>query len=290
MTYTNKIFEFAKQFSPALYWMSIIENSNSATLAITPANKANDCYSVSKLFTVTALGMLYDEGKLDVNEKIVDIFSTQLPPDLHPNWKSVTVDMVMRHRWGIEKGFLDIDCEDVNAYAALYGQRNNYLKIIFSVPLSSMPNQEKVYSDAAYYLLSRVVAKKSEMDLYDYLRIKLFNPLEFEEAAWAKCPMGYSMGATGLYLRSSDMVKLGQVYLQDGQFNHQQIISSAWRDLVFEREYELSKCNASGYCKNGMHGQCLYVDPAHHFTAGWLGFDSVGYQNQLHRFLMELNA
>ena len=280
MTGTDTIFEYVKANIPDMYSISVLENGQISSLQVMPANKTNNIYSVSKLFTVTALGLLYDEGKFHPSEKIVDIFQDELIPNMDAKWNDVTADMVMRHRYGIKQGFLDIDVEDVNGYEALYGTRNDFLRIVFSAKLPLALDGPSRYSDAAYYLLSRVVAKKAGMDLQDYLRIKLFNPMQFEEFAWSHCPMGYSMGATGLYLRCTDMLKLGQLYLNKGIYNGARLLSEDWCDLTLERSYELSPVHG-GYAKGGMGGQFLYVNYLRNTVVAWMGYEVDGYSKKM---------
>lgn len=288
MTFTEQIFQYARQMRPDLYSISVIENGKKSSLQVSNANKTNDCYSVSKFFTVTALGMLFDEGNLDTDEKIVDILKEYLPEKMDPKWEEVTLHMVMRHRFGIREGFLDIDTEDINEYPKRFGIRNDFLKIVLSVDLPLTPGKEKCYSDAAYYLLSRVVFQKTGRDLYDYLRERLFLPLAFEETAWSRCPMGYSMGATGLYIRTGDIAKLGQLYLEKGIFEGKRILSEKWCHMVLDRGYELEKVSPIGYCKGGMYGQMIYIDPKHKLSVAWEGFDTNGYSQKMMDFLSSL--
>ena len=289
MTYTEQIFDYTKELLPGMYRITVTENGKSETLCVRNTSKTNDCYSVSKVFTVTALGMLFDEGKLDTNEKIVDIFSDRLSDIKDPKWNGVTLHMVMLHKWGIDEGFLDIDCEDISSFAEKYGERNDFLRIVLSHPLPMPLDDEEVYSDAAYYLLSRVVAKKAGEDMYGYLRKKLFNPLEFEETAWSSCPMGYSMGATGLFIRTEDIAKLGQLYIDKGMYQGRRILSEEWCDTVLHRGYELKKQNGCAYCKGGMYGQMLYIDPGRGLSVAWEGYDEDGFASQLTDFLGTLD-
>lgn len=285
--YTEIIVNYAKKHCPWIYSIAVFENGKASISVVNPANKTNDCYSISKVFTVTALGLLFDDGKLDTDEKIVDIFKDELPENMDMAWNNVTVDMLIRHCWGIEHGFLDIDIEDINSYQAIYGTRNDFINIVLSQNLTYEPDTKEVYSDAAYYLLSRVVTKKTGEKLYDFLRKRLFNPLEYEETAWSCCPMGYSMGATGLYIRPGDIAKLGQLYLDKGLHKGQRIISENWCNMVLERGYELRKFG-SGYAKGGMYGQMLYIDPCRNLSVAWLGYDSNNASMKMMQFICGL--
>lgn len=276
MLYTDRILDFAREQVNKIHHITVVENDKSTTLCVTPSNKTEDCYSVSKLFTVTAIGMLFDEGKLRTDERIADIFPKRQSGESAQKWQDLTVHHVLLHRWGINRGFLDIDCEDVNEYQAIYGERNDFLKIIFSRELPEAVGEYECYSDAAYYLLSRVVTAKCGETVYEYLRKKLFNPMIFEETAWSSCPLGYSMGATGLYLRSGDMAKLGNLYVRNGMYDGSQILSEQWCKTVLENGYELRKCGKTGYAKGGMYGQYLYINPANNLTVAWLGYDERG--------------
>lgn len=68
---------------------------------------------------------------LSPDEKPVDIFKDQLPDGIDPKWEQVTLDHLIRHRWGIGQGFLDIDTEDINTFDRKYGTGNDFLKIVF---------------------------------------------------------------------------------------------------------------------------------------------------------------
>lgn len=290
MSYTQRILDRASR-EKGIYQITVVEDGISVTESITPANRTNNCYSVSKVFTVTALGMLYDDGLLSPDEKPINIFKDQLPDRINPRWEQITLDHLIRHRWGIGQGFLDIDAEDVNTFEGKYGTRNDFLKIVLSTDLPNAPGDEgangAVYSDAAYYLLSRVVSKKTGKTLFDFMRERLFVPCAFQEFAWSSCPMGYSMGATGLYIRTPDMAKLGRIYLDGGVFGGKRFISKEWCDIVFERGYELKEIAPGCHAKGGMCGQMLLVDRNRRAVVAWLGYDSDGYSERMRRFICE---
>ena len=119
------------------------------------------------------------------------------------------------------------------------------------------PGTTHQYTDAAYYLLSRVVYELSGINLEDFLRPVLMDKMRFKELAWSKCPYGYSIGATGLYIRTEDMVKLGILYLNKGIWMGERIISEKWVDLVISNGYEFHHIGNGWYAKGGMCGQFL---------------------------------
>lgn len=228
------------------------KNYNIIKEEVVPANPTCNCYSVAKVFTVTSIGILYDQGLLKPTDLIVDILKKYITTEIDETWKKVTVHDVLLHKVGFEKGFLDIDCEDASLYEIF-----DYLQIVLNTNLKYEPGTVYQYSDAAYYLLSRIVAEVSGKDLTDFLRPILMEKMKFKEFAWSKCPNGYSIGATGLYIRTEDMVKLGILYLNKGIWKGERIISEEWVNLVIKNRYEFSPVKDGWFAKGGMRGQLL---------------------------------
>ncbi len=238
-------------------------------LEIVPTNPCQNVYSVAKAFSVTAVGFLFDEGKLSPDETIVDILGDECPAEYHPYWNETTLDMIMLHHLGLPKNFLDIDSFDANEFG------EDFLKYIMTYPLTVRPGGERVYTDAAYYLVSRAVEARAGMRLDKYLTEKLFRPFKMREAAWSLCPMGHSMGATGLYIRAEDMAKLGQLYLSGGIYGGQRLLSEKWVNTVIEKGYELRPTGVgAAYAKGGMRGQMLIIVPETNRVVAWQGFES----------------
>lgn len=230
-------------------------------------NPCQDIYSVAKAFTVTAVGLLVDRGQLSVEETVTAILGEECPADTHPYWQETTVHMVLLHQLGLPGNCLDIDAQDAREFGP------DYLRYVLTHPLSCRPGGERCYTDAAYYLLSRIVEKRAGMKLDDFLWQELFYPMGFREAAWSHCPLGHAMGATGLYIRVEDMAKLGRLYLNGGLWDGRRILSQAWVDTVLANGYELRpKGTGRGYAKGGMYGQMLLVIPEEDLVVSWQAF------------------
>lgn len=269
--------EFTKDFEAFIreqgfnvFGFAEICNGKSEYVALRPVNPCQDSYSVAKAFVVTAIGMLYDRKMLDLNERFVDIFADELPENMDPRWGKATIHNALTHRLGLPANFLDIDVFSVYDYGPYL------LNACFKQPLLAEPGTVFCYTDAAFYLLARVVEKKTGEALDTFLWRKLFYKLRVREAAWSRCPMGHVIGATGLYIRTEDMAKLGQLYLQNGTWNGRQILSKEWCDLVRERGYELKPVapSCAAYGKGGMCGQNLLIIPEAGRVVAWHAFDN----------------
>lgn len=235
-----------------------VEGGEIETFEQCPANRCQNTYSVAKLFTAAAIGMLWDRGVLQLDEKICDIFRDELPEGMDERWERCTVEMALTHRLGLPGGFMDIDCAPMQTFT------KDFLSYLFTYPLAYTPDTESRYSDGAIYLLSRVVSKKTGEKLDDFLWENLLWDLSFAEMAWSTCPKGYPMGATGLYIHSEDMVKLGMLYLHKGVYNGKRYLSEQWCERSFEKGYCLDWDETHSVCfKGGMFGQKLLMDPSH---------------------------
>ena len=237
------------------------------TVTLTPCNACQNSYSVAKAFVVTAIGFLNDDGKLSTAECVTDILGSLCPENMDTRWHNVTVHMAMRHFCGLAGGFLDIDAQDSTDFGT------DYLQYMLTEPLLRDPQVASVYTDAAYYLLSRVVEIKAGEPLDTFLWNRLFSPLGFREVAWSRCPQGHPMGATGLYLYTEDMAKLGALYRDGGIWQGNRLLSAAWVETVLREGYELrSREVGRVYGKGGMHGQMLMVVPECDRVVAWHGF------------------
>lgn len=200
-----------------------------------PASACLNSYSIAKVFTVTAAGLLYDRGLMSVEEKVAEIFRREFPEAHDPKWERMTVDHVLSHRAGFPSGFLDIDVQDRSEYGT-----DDFLQYLFRTRLACEPGEPNGFTATRRFTFSPgFITKKTGRLLDELLWREVFSPLGFQEAAWSKCPMGYPMGATGLYIRTQDMVKLGALYLRQGTYAGKRILSEHWTRLVLERGYEL---------------------------------------------------
>jgi len=246
-----------------LYDFALYTQDGVKSYRFQPCSNCLNSYSVAKAFVLTALGMLWDEGRFQLDDPIGNYLD--FPSGADPKWKAATIDHAISHRLGFQEGFLDIDTEDTTLYPS-----EDYLSMVFAHPLEHAPGTHEQYTDAAYYLLSRLVSRIAEENVDSFLNRRLIRPMRFSEIAWSRCPLEYPIGATGLYISAKDMVKLGALYLSGGMWDGTRLLSREWVDTVISRRYEfhpLGKSNALG--KGGMYGQMLMFCKKQGFAAAW---------------------
>ena len=138
------------------------------------------------------------------------------------------------------------------------------------------PGSLFVYNTAATYMLSAILQKLTGQTLLDYLTPRLFDPLGIVGATWETCPRGISTGGFGLNIKTEDIAKFGQLYLQQGAWNGQQLLSPEWIDEATRKHidndnvavewrqgygYQFWRCRHNAYRGDGAFGQFCIVLP-----------------------------
>ena len=249
---------------------------DAACIQLSPALPCQNIYSVAKVFTVAAVGLLVDRGLLSTENTVTEALGNLCPESFDPRWKDTTVHMLLRHQVGLPEGFMDIDSEDAHTFG------EDFLAYVMNHPLRSDHGTKYTYTDAAHYLLSCIVENRSGMPLDNLLWREMFYPMAFRDAAWSHCPRGHAIGSTGLYLRLEDMIKMGGLYLQRGVWNGQRLLSEKWVETAVERQYEFYPVGKDGaYGKGGMLGQMLLVIPQHRRVVAWQAASGQGQENAM---------
>jgi CubicO group peptidase (beta-lactamase class C family) len=175
-------------------------------------------------------------------------------------------------RYWESEGLIDRQRDDINNY-----KTDNFLHMIFSQSLKYTPGTQYVYTDVPHYILSRVITKITGLKADEFILFNILNPLKFNPVAWLRCPLGFTIGATGLYTRASDMVKLAWMYLNNGLYDGKEIVSSQWVKSSVERGYEIRRIGDTHFWgKGGMNGQMLMYAPEHRFAIAWHTFEQTG--------------
>lgn len=246
--------EIALENGMCVFSICEITDGISRTIDIIPGSNCHDTYSVAKAFTVTAIGMLEDRGLLHTDDLIFPLLKKHFHAGYDPRWERVSCDHAMTHGIGLDHGILDIDCFRVPDMPS-----TDFLEMLFSEHLAFEPGTHFQYTDDAFYLMSRVFSAVSGEKLDDFLIRELLVPMKFREYAFSKCPLGYPVGATGMYITTTDMAKLGQLYLQNGIYDGKCYLSEAFIRKALGH-FEFKPAVGGGFAKGGMLGQYLYLN------------------------------
>lgn len=174
-------------------------------------------YSLSKSFTSTAVGFAVSERKLSVNDKVISFFPDKLPANVTPNLADLTIKDLLSMSAG-----QDPDPSFAVAFS------DDWIRSFLATPVLNDPGTVFLYNSAATYMLSAIVQKVTGQKIIDYLTPRLFKPLGIQGMDWETDPTGINVGGWGLRVRTEDIAKFAQLYLQKGKWNGKQILPAAW--------------------------------------------------------------
>lgn len=241
------------------------------------ANKPHIMNSVSKTFTATAIGFAVAEGRIKVTDKVISFFPEKLPATISDNLKEMEIRHLLTMNTGHENG------PDRKAAA-----ENDWVEFFLKAPVEHKPGTYFVYNNLATYMLSAIIQKVTGEKTIDYLYPRLFRPLGIVGAIWQESPQGINTGGWGLFIKTEDMAKLGQLFLQKGNWNGKQLLPESWieeassyqvaslpagvkpdnlkdnpktSDWLQGYGYQMWRCRYNAYRADGASGQFIVVIP-----------------------------
>jgi CubicO group peptidase (beta-lactamase class C family) len=221
-------------------------------------------YSLSKSFTSTAVGFAVAEGKLSIDDEVLKFFPDDAPTNASNNLKAMRVrDLLM-----MSTGHQDEPPVSPEAVSA---------KTFFTQAVVHLPGTHFKYNTAATFMQSAIVQKVSGQTVLDYLGPRLFTPLGVGQPAWDTNFQGISLGGYGLRVRTEDIAKFGQLYLQRGRWQGKQLLSTEWVAMATAKQtsngsnpksdwnqgygFQFWRCRHNAYRGDGAFGQYCLVMP-----------------------------
>jgi CubicO group peptidase (beta-lactamase class C family) len=230
-------------------------------------------YSLSKSFTSTAVGLAVGEGRLSIEDFVISFFPSDLPPEPNANLKAMKVKHLLTMSTGHVKDTIQ----------PMRHGKDTWVKTFLSQPVDREPGTFFLYNTGATYILSAILQKITGHTLLQYLRPRFFDPLGIEGEDWETDPLGINTGGYGLRVKTEDIAKFGQFYLQKGKWRGKQILSSKWIDQATSSQivsnpsnptrpkeeddwaqgygFQFWRCRPGGYRADGAFGQFSMVMP-----------------------------
>jgi CubicO group peptidase (beta-lactamase class C family) len=225
-------------------------------------------YSLSKSFTSTAVGMAVAEKRLTVDDKVIKFFPDDVPATVSENLAAMRVKDLLTMSTGHDKE------------PAVRAEKN-WAKAFLAQPVEHQPGTFFLYNSIATYMLSAIVQKLTGQTVLAYLKPRLFDPLGIEGADWEVNPQGINTGGWGLRVKTEDIAKFGQLYLQKGVWNGKKLLPANWIEDATKFEiqskggsrkkeendwlqgygYQFWRCRNDAYRGDGAYGQYCIVLP-----------------------------
>jgi CubicO group peptidase (beta-lactamase class C family) len=184
-------------------------------------------HSVSKTFTATAVGLAIADGKLALTDKVIDFFPDKLPAEVSDNLKAMTV-----------RDLLTMSCGHDEEPTGQREEGVDWVEAFLAWPVVHEPGTFYLYNSLGTYMCSAIVQKVTGEKVVDYLDARLFQPLHIDKPMWEESPQGINCGGWGLYLKTEDLAKMGQLLLQKGEWNGQQLIPAEWVAEMSKKQVE----------------------------------------------------
>ena len=255
--------------------------------AVLPDQTIYDLASLTKVVgTTTAAMILFDEGKLNLDERV----SHYLPTFGGGNKNEITVRMLLEHRSGFPAG------RDLWRHAHTPEEAR---QLVFDTPLEYRPDHGQIYSDLGADMLGWVVESAAEMPLDRFLATRVFTPLGMKDTGFRPAdslkyriaptevtpPRGYPIrgevhdenafalggvaGHAGLFGTAADLSVFAQMLLNGGTYDGVRIVSDSTVHLFTARA---SGSRALGWeVADGSHGAGNYLGEGAFGHTGFTG-------------------
>jgi len=226
-------------------------------------------YSLSKSFTSTALGLALEEGRVGLDDPVVSFFPEFDAEITDPRSRSVTLGHLASMASGHNRDMMQ---------EALTGDPQEPVRGFLLVAPDEEPGTVFAYSQPCTYTLAAIIQRVTGMRLSEYLRPRLFDPLGIGEVGWLTWPPGREQGFSGLFARTEDVAKLGQLYLQGGRWGEDQLLPERYVEQATSRQIDTPNQDnvdwrqgygfqfwmaRHGYRGDGAFGQFCVVLPDH---------------------------
>jgi CubicO group peptidase (beta-lactamase class C family) len=228
------------------------------------ATTPHSLFSLSKSFTSTAVGLAAAEGKLSIDDPVLKFFPDDAPANPSAKLKAMRLTDLLRMSTGHQT-------------EPPRKADEPWVKTFLNHPVPFKPGTHFLYNTSATYMLSAAVQKATGQTVLDYLKPRLFDPLGIEHPTWEASPQGISAGGFGLSVRTEDIAKFGQLYLQKGKWEGKQLVPEAWVGAATARQtsngsnpmsdwdqgygYQFWRCRHEAYRGDGAFGQFCVVLP-----------------------------
>ena len=184
----------------------------------------HDVASVTKSFTVTLIGIAIDEGYIEsVQQPVLDFFPERTVANVDANKEAMTVEDLLTMSSGFECVYRPTEVT-LNQMM----ETPDWVQFTLDLPMSEEPGTRFVYCSPNAHLLSAIIKETTGMSALAFAQEHLFEPLGISDVGWPSDPHGNNHGWGDLRMTPHDMAKLGHLYLHEGEWGGQQVLSPVW--------------------------------------------------------------
>ncbi len=216
--------------------------------------------SVTKSVTTTLIGIAVDQGKINLDDTMVSFFPNRTIANLDERKARITVRDLVSARNGMQSGCMVDDAGTIAAMRA----KPDWVQAAIDRPMVAEPGTKFCYDSPGMHILSAILQEATGMKAMEFAQQNLFGPLGIQDAIWDIDPQGYSRGWGDLHLTPESMAKIGYLWLHQGNWDGQEIVSRDWI-LDSVRRHSTKVDHDSGY------GYGWWINMSHYFATGRMG-------------------
>ncbi|MCK5238319.1 MAG: serine hydrolase [Candidatus Thorarchaeota archaeon] len=239
------------------------------------SNTTHLLYSTTKSITSVLVGVAMFQGYLDnVSQKVLDFFPERTFDNVDSRKEAMTVEHLLTMTPGIEWDEWIVPYSNPsNVYRQMMSS-SDPVQFVLDREMIRNPGDVWTYCGGASHLLSTIVNVTTGMNTLQFAQENLFGPIGIPRAYWGDDSLGVNIGGSELSLRPRDMARIGYLYLNNGTWDGQQIVSTDWITASTETAMTLSNYrgygyqwwtypNIEAYFSTGLYGQQIIVVPEH---------------------------
>ncbi len=268
-------------------------------------NERHILYSVTKSITSVLIGAAIRLGYIEsVNQPILDFFPNRTIANLDDDKRNITVENLLLMNSGVEWDEWSADYGTSDNSVTLMHSSPDSVQHFLDLPMAYSPGEVWVYNSGGSHMLGVIIRQSTGMSVMQFANQYLFSPLNITDIWWSVDPHGNYYCGGGLYMTPRDLAKIGYLFLNNGTWDEQEIVTPSWveestRTVVYQWEnfeyvgygyqwWTLPTLDI--YNAAGLEGQNLYVDKNQDlivtFTASHSRYESHPNDEILYEFIL----
>ena len=237
------------------------------------ADYAHDVRSVTKSVTGLLIGIAIDKGFINSVDESIGGYLSELPVTLSGEKANIKI----RHLLTMSSGFEWDELTSSSGYINWFNA-SNQVQYVLNRDLAHQPGEYFTYNSGALHLLSVIINEATNMSTREFAKQYLFDPMGITVNNWETDHQDYNNGGAGLNITPRDMIKIGNLILNEGEYEGNRIVSQSWIARLSHTQIPTNNSQpygtGYGFCwwtghneygdyafANGYGGQFIFVVP-----------------------------
>ena len=225
-------------------------------------DKVHHLASTTKSVTSTLVGIAIDQGFINKATDPIYHYLPEYTSFFDDDKKQIKICDMLTMTPGFEWRQFGVS-DDKNDGMQMW-HTENVIKFVLEKPLEAAPGKKYNYTNGVPTVTGAIIKNAVEMEVASFAEQYLFQPLGISNYVWTSYPDGSVETDGGLALRSRDLAKLGELFLNNGLWNDKRIVSEQWVRESTKERFKFGKFNRWGYGYHWMQAESRIGDRVLH--------------------------